>query len=118
MTEELWKKAVGYPPYYVSSLGRVKRLPYTDTAGRRRPENHLKPLYMSTGARPYRKSRGPYLSITVDGQCKRVLLSEMVAKTFIDENYDKAVHDLRFRDLAPSNCTVDNIVVVPLFAVP
>jgi hypothetical protein len=117
MTEEVWKKAVGYPPYYVSSSGRVKRLPYIDQSGRRRPEIHLKPVHMGTGARFYRKSRGPYLSVTVDGRCKRVLLSEMVAKTFLDESYDKAVHDLRFRDLDPSNCTIDNIVIVPLFAV-
>ncbi|MHA6690309.1 NUMOD4 domain-containing protein [Devosia sp. A449] len=118
MTEESWKPAVGYPPYYVSSQGRVKRLAYTDEGGRKRPEYHLKPLYMRTDARPYRKSRGPYLSIYKNGQCKRVLLSELVAKTHIDETYDKAVHDLRFRDLDPSNCTVENIVVVPLFAVP
>lgn len=117
MTDELWKKAAGYQPYEISSHGRIRRPGgFVDALGRKMPARTINSHLLKTGARAYRKCRGPYVTLVTSGKQKSILVSELVAKTFVDDSYDNRVNTLIFRDHNPANCKADNIIVVPITA--
>ena len=112
MTEnETWRPVPGFDGFLASPDQQVKRMAFTAN-GHRRKERILVPSFYHDRPASRAKSNGAYLRLTRDGEMRHVALAEIMAATFVRDDFDPAKHQIIFNDQNPRNCAPSNLTII------
>ncbi|WP_141728289.1 hypothetical protein [Devosia insulae] len=109
--EDTWREIPGHAGYFASPDQKVKRA--ACIIGRHnRKERVLIPSYFPKRPACRSKSNGPYFRMSQGETFRYVPLAELMAATFVREDFHPRSHKILFRDQDPKNCTISNLLVI------
>jgi len=106
---EKWKPIPGYPGYFASDQGRIKREAAPDRRGHVHRGYILAPLRIDAKkTAPDCKSTGQWFRVVKDGRAARVAGADLVALAWLG-GFDPAVHRVGFRSRTATDIRAENL---------